>query len=211
VNVTDDFGISKHNYLAEYTARYQFRPNWALHYSVMPFEFSGTNTLTRSIYFGGWLFPAWTQTNTKWQFLYQRVGLIYQPIITQYAIVSLFTYWLFNDQKLTLSSPVCSSTVCSQVNRTRNMVMSGIEIQKCIRTLPNAATLSCDNRVGLGYFDGTFLLDVQTGLQFSVPMNAGRWGYTKGGYRFIDFRESRDDLRWDTTLEGWFVELGMIF
>ena len=39
-------------------------------------------------------------------------------------------------------------------------------------------------------------------MQFSVPMNSGRWGYAKGGYRFINFKEDRTDLRLDTYLEG---------
>ena len=70
----------------------------------------------------------------------------------------------------------------------------------------------CDNRVGLGYLDGTFALDLQVGLAGdSVPMNAGRWGYAKGGYRLINFTEDRSDLRLDTYLEGAFVEAGLIF
>jgi len=211
MSLVDDLGIPGHRYVGEYTARYQFRPNWALHYSIMPFETSETKLLTQSVAFGQWLFPAGTTMNTKWQFVYQRVGLIYQPIVTQYAIVSIFNYWLYHNQKLSLGSRVCSGTACNTLDRTRNMVMSGIEVQKCIRTLPNAATFSCDNRVGLGYLDGSFSLDLQTGLQFSVPMNAGRWGYTKGGYRWLNFKESRDDLRWDTALEGWFAEAGLIF
>ncbi len=75
----------------------------------------------------------------------------------------------------------------------------------------NGATLSCDTKVGLGFLDGTFGLDVQTGLQFSVPMNSGRWGYAKGGYRLINFTEDRNDLRLDALFEGGFAELGMIF
>jgi len=206
-----DLGIPGHAYLGEYTARYQFRPNWALHYSVMPFELSGTNLLDRSIVLGNWILPFGSTINTKWQFLYQRLGLIYQPIVTQYAIVSIFNYWLYQSQQLSVSSQACINTACYRVDRTRNMIMSGIEVQKCIVTLPNAATLSCDTRVGLGYLDQTFSLDLQTGLQFSVPMNANRWGYAKGGYRWINFKEGRDDLHWDTALEGWFAEAGLIF
>ena len=63
----------------------------------------------------------------------------------------------------------------------------------------------------MGYLDDTFVVDLQVGGQFSVPMNAGRWGYARSGYRFIDFKEDRDDLRFDTTLEGWFIEAGLIF
>jgi hypothetical protein len=71
--------------------------------------------------------------------------------------------------------------------------------------------LSCDNRIGLAFLDGTFGYDLQAGFRFSVPMNCGRWGFARGGYRLIQFQEDRDDLRMDHTLEGWFGELGLIF
>ncbi len=39
----------------------------------------------------------------------------------------------------------------------------------------------------------------------------GSLGYAKGGYMYINFQEDRNDLRLDTTLEGAFVEAGLIF
>jgi hypothetical protein len=44
-----------------------------------------------------------------------------------------------------------------------------------------------------------------------VPMNCGRWGFARGGYRLINFTENRNDLRLDIGLEGGFVEGGLIF
>ncbi|MEJ2718096.1 MAG: hypothetical protein P8182_13315, partial [Deltaproteobacteria bacterium] len=211
INFNDDLGLPGHKYVGEYTARYQFRPRWAFHYSILPFETENTHLLERSFYFGGWLYPAGTMVRTKWQFVYQKVGLLFQPIVTPHAIVTVFNYWLFQDQRLRVLNEVCSSGTCRTIDRTRQMIMSGIEFQRCIRTLPNGCTFSCDNRIGLGYLDDTFVVDLQLGGQFSVPMNVGRWGYARGGYRYLDLKEDRNDQRLDTTLEGWFIEAGLIF
>jgi hypothetical protein len=210
VDFNDDLGIPSHQTLLEYSAWYQFRPSWALFYSIMPIQLEGGRVTTRDLYFGQLIFPTGTFVHTNWNFIYQKVGLLYQPVFNCNAAVSIYNSWVFNQQKLDISSSICAGQ-CNRVDRTRNMVMSEIQIQKCIRTLCNGGTLSCDNRVGLGYLDGTFALDLQAGLQFSVPMNAGRWGYAKGGYRFINFKEDRSDLRLDTYLEGAFVEAGLIF
>ena len=210
-DLNDDLGIPSHQTLLEYSAYYQIRPTWAVFYSVMPISLEGTTVPNRTIYFGQIPIPAFIPVNTKWDFLYQRVGLLYQPILTCSASVSIYNSWLFNDQRLKVNNSVCPLSTCTALDRTRNMVMSGINVQKCIRTMCNGGTLSCDNRIGLGYLDGTFALDVQAGFRFSVPMNCGRWGFARGGYRLINFTENRTDLRFDVGLEGGFVEGGLIF
>jgi hypothetical protein len=203
VDFNDGLGLPSHKWLMEYSVRHQFRPRWSCFYSIMPIEMDET--------YQNPIFPG-IVLHTKWEHVYQRVGIMYQPIVTCNASVSVFSTWLFMDQKFTLNAgthcPVSSTTT---VDRTRHMVMSGIEVQKCIRTMCNGGTLSCDTRVGVGYLDDTYGLDVQTGLRFSVPMNCGRWGYARSGYRLIDFKEDRDDLGINHTLEGWFAELGLIF
>ena len=210
-DLNDDLGIPSHQTLLEYSAYYQFRPTWAVFYSVMPISLEGTTVPNRTIYFGQIPIPAFIPVNTKWDFLYQRVGLLYQPILTCSASVSIYSSWLFNDQRLKVNNTVCPLSGCTALDRTRNMVMSGINVQKCIRTMCNGGTFSCDNRIGLGYLDGTFALDLQAGFRFSVPMNCGRWGFARGGYRLINFTENRTDLRLDIGLEGGFVEGGLIF
>ncbi len=210
VDFNDDMGLPAHVNLPEYTGRYQFRPNWAFHYSLMLFETSDTHNIQRSFNYGDWLFPMGTQVSPKFNFYYQRVGMLYHAINTPRAILSVFNYWMYNDQSLEARSTICGG-VGNRMDRTRHMVMSGVEFQKCIVTRPNRATLSCDSRVGIGYLDDTFALDLQLALQYSVWLNSNRWGYVKGGWRHIDFREDRDDLRLDMTIYGGFVEAGFIF
>lgn len=203
VDFNDGLGLPGHKWLMEYSARHQFRPHWSCFYSIMPIDVEETyvNPL-----FPGQVFKS------RWEHVYQRVGIMYQPIVTCNASVSVFGTWTFMDQKFQLnSSNHCAANRTVTVDRTRHMVMPGLEVQKCIRTLCNGGTFSCDNRVGLAFLDDTFGLDVQAGFRFSAPMNCGRWGFARGGYRLIQFEESRDDFRLDHTLEGWFGELGLIF
>lgn len=210
VDFNDDLGVDEHDVFLEYSGRYQLRPSWSLYYSAMPIEMKATNTPNESFTFGAWTFSAGAPTRSKWQFLYQRVGLFYHPINTPMTVVSLGASWLFNDERLRVSSAICNGRG-NTLDRTRHMVMGTVEVQKCIVTLPNASTFSSDNRIGLGFLDDTFALDLQVGFQYSVPMNAGRWGFARGGYRLIDFKEDRNDLRLDTALEGGYVEFGLIF
>jgi hypothetical protein len=211
MDLNDDLGIPSHQVLLEYSGTFQFRPHWAVFYSVMPIRLEGSTIANRTLYFGQFIVPQGTPVNTRWDFLYQRVGLLYQPIVSCNATVTIYNSWLFNDQKLQVKNSLCPFSSCPALDRTRNMVMSGIEIQKCIRTLCNGGTFSCDNRIGLGWLDGTFALDLQAGFRFSVPLNCGRWGFARGGYRLINFTENRNDLRLDTALDGGFVEGGLIF
>lgn len=205
-----DLGLPIHNTLLEYSAWYQFRPNWAAYYSIMPISLEGNQIAPRTLYYRGLIIPAGTRVNTKWEFIYQRVGLSYQAISNCNAVLSIYGSWLFSDQSVKVNNEICGGQ-CRITNRTRNMVMTGVGLQKCIRTMCNGATLSCDTKASVGWLDNTFALDVQTGLQFSVPMNAGRWGFARGGYRLLNFNEDRNDLRLDSSFEGGFVEAGLIF
>jgi len=203
VDFNDDLGLDSHKAFFEYAARYQFRPRWAIIYSIMPIEMEANYIHP--------LFPGMV-FKSKWETVYQRVGLLFEPIRTCSGAISIYNAWVFNPQQLTLhSGGHCRAYSTMKIDRTRNMVMSGIEIERCITTKCNGGSLSCDNRVGIAYLDGTFGLDVQTGLRYSVPLNCGRWGYAKGGYRLLDFKEDRVDYRIDTYLTGWFVELGLAF
>lgn len=205
-----DVGIKPTATLLEYSAKYQIDPRWVLFYSIMPIELDGSRTTERSFWYGSWFYPAGTRIDAKWTFTYQRVGLMFQPIVSPCATASLFAGWTFNDQRLKLNSEICSGQGCT-LNRTRNMVTTGAEFQKCLRTSCNGATLACDNRAEVIWLDGAIGVDVQAGMRFSVPLGAGRWGYARGGYRLLNLQESRDDLRLDSSFEGGFVEGGVIF
>ncbi|MEI8181639.1 MAG: hypothetical protein WCG29_02935 [Desulfomonile sp.] len=203
IDFNDDLGLDCHKTVFEYSARYQFRPRWSIIYSIMPIELEAHY---RPPMFPGFMFTS------KWQSVYQRLGLMYEPIRTCSGAISVYSSWVLNDTKLCMDNgSLCGPNTAISIQRTRNMVMSGIEFQKCIRTMCNGGSLSCDNRAGVAYLDGAPGIDVQTGLQYSVPLNCGRYGYAKGGYRLINFWEDRNDRKIETFLNGWFAEMGLVF
>lgn len=203
VDFNDDLGLDSHKTLFEYSARYQFRPRWALIYSIMPIEMEAHY---RHPLFPGMVF------RSKWETIYQRVGLQFDAVRSCSGAISIYNAWVFNPQKLTMfSGGHCQPFASTTIDRTRNMVMSGIEIERCITTKCNGGSLSCDTRAGIAYLDGTFGLDVQAGLRYSIPLNCGRSGYAKGGYRLIDFKDDRIDHQISIFLRGWFVEAGLVF
>lgn len=210
MDMTDDLGLPKHPVLGDYSAYYQLNWNWSIFYAIMPIHLSGDTIATRNLNFGVWNIAQGSPVRTKWDFIYQRVGLMYNAINTCNATLSIYTGWLFNDQKITGCSDICGG-IQMPVSRTRNMVISGLELKKCIRTLCNGGTLSCDTKAGIGYLDNTLVLDIQPGLRFSVPLNCGRWGFVRGGYRLLNFYENRTDLKMDVNMEGGFAEAGLIF
>jgi hypothetical protein len=210
IDLTGDLGVPSNGVFLEYSARYQLAPHWAVYYSIMPIELEGNNTLDRDLFYGRLWLPAGTRVHTRWDFTYQRLGLLYQPIVNCNASVSVFGGWTYNEQYTQVFNYVCHGH-CSTISRTRHMVNSGIEIQKCLMTKCTGATMSCDSRVGFNYLDGTFGVDVQTGVRLSVPMGANRWGYARGGYRYLNLSENRTDMTLDVNLSGGFVEAGLIF
>jgi hypothetical protein len=210
IDFSNDLALPVHDVLWEYKGKFQFRPNWGVFYSIMPIHLEANHIAPRTLYIGQTIIPQGFAIKTNWDFIYQRVGLLYQPIFGCNTNVSIYASWAFNDQQFRLSSGICGGR-CTTVDRTRNMVMTGIGIEKCIRTLCNGATLSCDSRVDIGFLDGVFALDVEPGMRFSIPLNCGRWGYVRGGYRYLNFKEDRDDLRLDTVMQGGYAEMGIVF
>lgn len=210
MDMTDDLGLPKHPVLGDYSAYYQLNWNWSIFYAIMPIHLTGDTIATRNLDFGVWRINAGMALHTKWDFVYQRVGLMYNAINTCNASLSIYTGWLYNDQKITGYNNICGG-MAMPVSRTRNMLISGLELKKCIRTLCNGGTLSCDTKAGIGYLDNTLVLDIQPAMRFSVPLNSGRWGFIRGGYRLLNFYEDRTDLKMNVFMEGGFAEAGLIF
>ncbi len=210
LDLNDDLGVPAHAWLWEFSAYYQLTPSWAVFYTIMPTNLSSVFRTTRTITFGNWTYPAGTQLYSNWDNYYQRVGLQYTAINSCNARVSVYGSWFANVQRTSLTSGYCGGTCCT-VDRTRNMVMTGLEFQKCIDNKCNGGALSCDTKAGVAWLDGTWGFDVQAGLRYAVPMGANRWGYAKGGYRIINLYEDRYDLQMDSSLNGAFAELGIVF
>lgn len=214
-DLNDNLGLPAHWTLVQFTARYQFRPNWAVRYSILPFEISGGR--------GWWDYWSWNQFvfgpllvtpglpyNSKWQHQYHRLGLVYDAVKTCSTVLSVFADWVHTEDQISLNCISCGFQTAI-FSKGGDSAIAGLELQQCIKTTWNGATLSCDYKAGFIFLDDVQGWDIQLGLKYTIPLGCGRWGYTKGGYRFIDYKKSQPDILFENAIEGGFWEFGFIF
>ncbi len=212
-----DFGDSlmlpKHAAVVEIKARYQFKPNWAARYSVIPFALDGGGLpdFSRQFVFGNFQFTSGLPIQTKWQHAYHRVGLVYDAVRTCSSKVSVFADWVHVDDRIDVNCAPCSF-IQQTFSKNTDSSMVGLEVQRCVATTCNGATFSCDYKAGAIFLDDVEGWDVELGGRYSMPLNnATRWGYMKGGYRLVNLKKSQSDFLLKDSLEGGFMELGFIF
>lgn len=201
---TDSLGLPAHQVVGEFSARYQFRPNWAMRFSILGFEMnsSGGNS--------DWWAYGWG-LQSKWTHYYSRLGLIYDALHNCKAKLSVFADWVHVDDTLSIGCTSCGSLGNTKWGKNSDSMIAGMELQRCVQTFANGGTVSLDCRAGGIFLDDIEGYDVSAGARYSVPLNCGRAGYAKGGYRAVELKKYRTDLIFSQALEGGFLEMGFIF
>lgn len=214
---TSNLGLPAHQVIPEVNAKYQFRCNWAVQYSGLGTEIKGGKWIDNWFLFGfqggGSTPQLWSpgqQIQSRYQFAYQKVGLVYDAVKNCNASLSLFGGWMHTDFRIDANCYNCG-WYQSTLSKTMDTAAVGLEFQKCIVTAPNGGTFSCDAKATGMFMDDVAGVDVQVGGRYTIPVNCGRWGYMKGGYRLIDLKKGQQDYAIKTALEGGFVEMGFIF
>ena len=86
------------------------------------------------------------------------------------------------------------------------------EVQRCLKTTNLFNTLSLECKAGIAFGDDAVGSDLATALRYSIPMNNGRWGFVKGGYRYLTYKKKYSDIKMmETAMDGGFLEAGFIF
>jgi len=210
---SDDLNLPKSVTWVDLSARYQFRPSWSFRYAVLFNEIRGGGQPQNWFMFGnqwGIIFGFGFDIHTKWQHSYHRLSLVYDAIKTCTTSVSVEAGWVHTDDKIDLSCTSCGWWTQS-FSRGGDSAMASIGFQTCLKTAPNGGTLSCDNKVSAIFLDDVEGWDVQLGARYSIPLNCGRSGYVKGGYRYVGLKKQQHDLLFTNNLEGGFIEGGLIF
>lgn len=209
VDLNSDLGLPEHQWLGSFSASYRFNPRWSLRYSILPMVMDSSGTTNSTFAFGNNTHTSGTTVRSKWERLYHRMGIVYDPIRTISSRVSLFGDYVRINDKLSVIQPGCCGDV---MDNEFNMAMAGIEFEKCLKTGRFCNTLSIECKAGVAFGDDGVGADMATGLKYSIPMSSGRWGYVKGGYRFMTFKKKSSDVRLvDTAMEGGFVQMGFVF
>jgi len=210
---SDRLMLPAHKTLVDFKVRYQFRPNWAVRYSIIPLELSGGGwpDYYSWFIFGNQLFTGGQPIQSKWQHTYQRLGLIYDAIRTCGMKVSVFADWVHADDRIDVNCTYCGFFT-QTFSKGTDAAMVGLEVQRCMMKTRNGGTFSCDYKAGGIFLDDVEGYDVEVGGRYSIPLNGnGRWGYIKGGYRVVDLKKSQSEFLLKNQLEGGFVEFGFIF
>lgn len=209
VDLNADMGIPDNNIVGTFSAMYRFKPQWAVRYSIMPFAFEGSTQPSRSFNWGNTSQGFGTNTRAKWERLYQRIGVVYDPIRTYSTRVSVFGDYVRLNERITVTQ---GGFGADSLDNDLNMGMAGLELEKCIKTSRQCNTLSVECRAGVAFGDEGFGSDLSTGLKYSIPMNNGRWGFIKGGYRYLTFKKKYSDAKMiDTAMDGGFLQMGVVF
>ncbi|MBI5251759.1 MAG: TonB-dependent receptor [Desulfomonile tiedjei] len=209
IDLNADMGLPDHNVIGTFTAAYRFQPQWSLRYSIIPMALEGTGTTGANFTFGSTTFTSGQPTRVKWERLYQRIGLVYDPIRTVSSRVSIFGDYVRLDDKLSAYQSGCCAEV---MNADLNMAIAGVEFEKCLKTTANWSTLSIECSAGVAFGDEAVGSDVSTGLKYSIPMSNGRTGFIKGGYRYLTYKKKYSDARsFDTAMDGGFLQMGFVF
>ncbi len=213
VDLNADLGLSDHRAVPNITARYKLRSNWSIRYSIMPMLVEGTGAGgAQNFTFGtvqGYGYGYGAANRSKWERIYQRVGLIYDPIRTHRARVSVFGDYVRLDEKISLIQGGCCGDA---FDHSLNMGMAGLEFERCLKTGRYCNTLSMECKAGVAFLDEAFGSDLSTGLKYMISMGSGRWGYMAGGYRYVTFKKGYSDAkRIDTALEGGYLKMGLVF
>ncbi|MGD9818050.1 MAG: hypothetical protein AB7V04_05040 [Desulfomonilaceae bacterium] len=202
-------GLPEHAVVPSFMAKYRFQPRWSMQYSIMPTAFDATTSPDNYFQFGTMNYSTGQGVKSKWERLYQRIGLVYDPILTRTSRVGVFAdYVRLNERLSVYQQGCCGSTFDNDLN----MTMAGIEIEKCLKSTRFWNALSIEGRAGVAFGDDAQGADMSAGLKYSVPLNNGRSGFIKGGYRYLTYKKKYSDVKMiDTAMDGGFVEMGFIF
>ena len=210
VDLNSNLGIPEHAVVGSFSARYHFRPRWSVRYSIMPMTMEATSQPTGTFTFGTTQsFGVGQNVKVKWERLQQNIGLAYDTIRTPTSKVTVFGEYVRINERLGAYQIGCCGDA---FDNDLNMVMAGLEMERCLRTSRLCNTLSCECKVGFACGDDAFGADISTALRYSIPLKAGRWGFIKGGYRYMTFNKKYSDFKlMDMAMEGGFVQMGFVF
>jgi hypothetical protein len=210
VDLNADMGLPDHAVIPTFSARYRFGSKWSVRYSIMPMVNSGDGSVGKSFTFGTVsIVPIGQPTRVKWERTYQRAGLTYDALRTYNTRVSVFGEFVRVDDRINF---IQVGTGGSTMDNDLNMGMAGVEFEKCLKTTRSCNTLSLECKAGVAFGDEAFGSDMSTGVKYTIPLNNGRWGFVKGGYRYLTYKKKYSDARMlDTCIEGGFLQMGFVF
>lgn len=206
-----DMGLDDHGVETSFMAMYKFRPKWAVRYSVMPMTMMGSGQAGKSFVFGNTQYTAGQNMKVEWERLEQRLGLVYDAAHSHSSRLSVFGGYVRVTDRIKVMQMQAGMGE-DIMDNDLNMGMTGIEFEKCLKTTYAKATLSLECAAGVAFLDDAFGAEAETALKYTIPMNNRRWGFVKGGYKYLTYKKKSSDAKmFDIVMEGGFLQMGLVF
>ncbi len=206
LDLNRDLDLARYQYIGEYEARCQIRPNWGIHFSFMPMNYRENVSPVNSFWWGYAPYAANLSTLTKWDRYIYRWDLVYDWFHQKHAVSSVFAGYALYDDKLTISNV--------NYNRSRSqqfgLAYAGASIERVIRDI-GQATVSAECKWSVQFLEDYFGWDGQAVGRVYIPMNYGRYGYLEAGWRWIVLDRSYPANIDKTSLDGVTGAVGLIF
>ena len=215
IDLNGDMGLPEHRVIGTYSVSYRFKPRWSMRYSFMPMEsnssgINGFGVNGNGFVFGTTLYSTGMNGQVKFEQRIQNLSLIYEPVVNPRVRVGLAGGFTRVDERLKAIQQ--NNYTSDTLNMDMNMGFAGVEIERFLKAGANSRIMSMVCKAGVSFGDDSFGSDLSTGVRCSLPMNNGRWGYLAGGYRFTTYKKKVSDFKEiDTSAEGGFVQMGLIF
>jgi len=142
--------------------------------------------------------------------VYQRVGLQYDAVKSSRSCIGIFADWVHAEDRIQVISSL-SVGQSAVFSKGTDAAIAGIEYRRFVKATASGGTFSCDCKAGAIFLDDVVGVDAQAGAQYAIPMNSGRSGYVKAGYRLVELKKAQNDYLLNNALEGGYMEFGFIF
>jgi hypothetical protein len=210
VSFDDHLGFKKFgNVIWSIEALYQFRPRWGITYSFTPLSLESTYTPDRGFTFMNQTFAGGTTVHSKWDRFEHRAGLVFDISRTPNSLTKFFAEWLYIQDRLTIGSALGGSST-STWNPTKSLAVVGLEFDKCLKNY-RGNTLALSGRGGVAFLDDSVGYEAEAALNYLIPIKTGRFGFVKGGYRWVTLKKEKMNSMFNTTMDGAFIQLGFLF
>lgn len=213
VDFNSQLALPEHNVVPTFSAKYRFQPRWSMQYQIMPTSFESNGNPDSAFQFGTLNYTTGQGVRSKWERLYQRMGLVYDPVLTPSSRVGLYADYVKLNERLSVSQ-VGGGFMGngSTFDNDLDMIITGIEFEKCMKSPRPSNTLSCEAKAGIAFLNDAQGADLSAGLKYTLNFNNGRAGFVKGGYRYLTYKKKYSDVKSiDTAMDGGYVEMGFVF
>jgi hypothetical protein len=209
VNFDDHLGFKKTgNVLWSIEAMYQLRPRWAIRYSFMPLSMEATGTPAGPFTFAGQTFATGTQLHSKWDRFEHRAGVVFNLSRTPSSQTSVFADWMNIQDTLAINSVGLGAP--ATMDDTKNVAILGLEFDRCLKNY-RGNTLALNGKGGIAFLNDSIGYEAEAALSYLIPVRTGRFGFVKAGYQYAQLKKDRPARMFGTTMDGPFVQLGLLF